>query len=202
MKRKTKLVGGWGVNDVVYETRKNEWVCPYYAKWRGMIVRCFDLKLQDNHPTYKGCTVCDDWKYLSNFIEWVDSQPNKDWQNCELDKDILVRGNKQYSPDTCLFIPRSLNSFVNGNSKVRGDLMIGVSFIKRSKKNPYRTHCSDPLKTKSKYIGLFPTELEAHKAWQAKKHEYACMLADMQEDPRVADALRQRYAPDKDWTNY
>jgi hypothetical protein len=47
---------------------------------------------------------------------------------------------------------------------------------------------------------MFPTELEAHKAWQARKHELACMLADLQTDDRIASRLREMYAPDKNWT--
>jgi hypothetical protein len=56
-------------------------------------------------------------------------------------------------------------------------------------------------KIKSRHIGYFKTELEAHKAWQARKHEYALQLADLQSDERVAEVLRTKYAPDKDWTN-
>lgn len=50
-------------------------------------------------------------------------------------------------------------------------------------------------------MGVFPTELEAHLTWQARKHELSCMLADLQTDERIATVLRERYAPDKDWTN-
>ena len=207
-RKKNKLLSGWGVNDVDYEVYKYEvvdgkqkriWICPYYQKWYDILRRCFDPKFQEKYPTYKGCAVTEDWKRLSNFIKWVDSQPNRDWESCETDKDFLSVGNKHYSPDTVVFVPRKVNLFITDSGNNRGGFMLGVSLADNNK-NPYRARCCNPFGS-NRYIGLFSTELEAHKAWQAKKHEYACMLAELQADPRVANALRKRYAPDKDWTN-
>lgn len=151
--------------------------------------------------TYKGCTVWEDWEYLSKFIEWVDSQPNRDWENCSLDKDFLVVLNTCYSPATAVFIPQSLNTFIISCHKSRGDYLLGVCLGNQGNKNKYKAMCSNPFnKGASKHVGCFPTELEAHKAWQAKKHEYALRLADLQNDERIAFRLREMYAPDKDWT--
>jgi len=209
-------VGGWGINDVNYAVSLKEnlpklngkvrqkvlWVCPYYRKWSSMIYRCFCPKYQEDRPTYKGCTITEDWKYLSNFIKWVDSQPNKDWQNCEPDKDFLSIGNKHYSPETVVFVSLVVNKFITDSNKARGNLMLGVTKEMRSKINPYRANCGNPFDSKrSSYVGCHPTEIEAHLAWQAKKHEYALQLADMQEDERIASRLREMYAPDKDWTD-
>ncbi|QCQ61849.1 putative DNA binding protein [Rheinheimera phage vB_RspM_Barba19A] len=202
------LVYGVGRNDAEYDVYRTEvvngkqkvvWRCPYYQKWIGILERCLCPKKQARNPTYKGCTVTEDWRYLSNFIKWVDSQHNKDWQNCEPDKDFLSVGNKHYSPDTVVFVPRKVNNFIIDSINKRGDYMIGVSCEPRSKKNPYLAQCSNPFGG-SRRVGLFPTELEAHLAWQTKKHTYACLLADLQTDERVASRLREMYAPDKDWT--
>lgn len=209
MKIESKVIYGWGINDVPYHVnvvqyvkgeRKILWTCPYYMDWKSMIQRCHSEKYQQNKPTYIGCTICEEWKHLSNFIKWVDSQPNRNWQNCSLDKDFLVEGNKHYSPETCVYIPRTLNSFTVRSEKFKGDYMLGVS-ISDSIKSPYQVKCSNPFSNKNQYLGIFETELEAHKAWQVKKHEHALRLADEQSDPRVAKVLRERYAPDKDWTN-
>lgn len=193
---------GWGINDVNYSvTRyaivdgkyKQVWMCQYYADWKEILKRCFNEKLHQKHPTYKNCTIYEGWKYLSNFIKWVDSQPNRDWQNCSPDKDLLIVGNKQYSPDTVVYIPAALNRFILDRGNDRGELMIGVC-PNHHKDKPYQAQCSNPFnKRKGGYIGVFITELEAHLAWKAKKHEYACKLAESQEDPRVAEALRSRY---------
>ena len=207
MNSKNKLVYGWGINDVTYKValheklgnKKRIWVCPYYDDWCGILERCFSLKCQDKCPTYKGTTIYEEWKYLTNFIKWVDSQPNKNWRHCVPDKDLLSGESKIYSPDTVVYIPNDLNVFITDRKNDRGLLMIGVCLVP-SKNKPYYCSCSNPFKKKQEYLGRFKSELEAHLVWQAKKHEHACVLANMQDDSRVADVLRQRYSPDKDWT--
>lgn len=206
--KKNKLVYGWGINDSdtpVYKYKKVDgyWKvvskCPIYVDWQSVLQRCFDNKFKTKYPTYKDCTVCEEWRYFSNFRNWVlNIQPNKNWENCVLDKDILLYGNKEYSPDTCVYVEDSLNLFFNINSAKRGGNLIGASYHKVV--NKYGSKCQDPFNG-IVHLGYFHTELEAHKAWQAKKHEYACQLADLQQDPRVANALKERYAPDRDWTN-
>ena len=203
-----KLIEGFGINDVPHQVIKKEkingkykvvWRCPYYKDWTNMLVRCFNLNSRKNRPTYEGCTVSEEWKYFSNFIKWVDSQPNRDWQNCSLDKDFLIQSsNRHYSPETCVYIPLALNGFILSCNSKRGRYMVGVYFD--SSKNKFVSYCNNPLTSKKEHVGYYTIELEAHKAWQAKKHEYACLLADLQDDPRVANALRQRYDQDKDWS--
>lgn len=208
-RKKNKLIYGWGVNDVDYSVYRTEvvdgkqkvvWRSPYYGKWKSMLERCFCPKYQEKYPTYEGCTICNEWKYLSKFIKWVDSQPNRDWGDCELDKDFLISGNKHYSPETVVFVSKKVNCFITDRGNGRGDCMVGVSYYANRKKNSYLARCSNSFGG-NRYIGHYQTESEAHKAWQAKKHEYACMLADEQTDECIASRLREMYAPDKDWTN-
>jgi hypothetical protein len=209
MKEKNKSVFGVGIIDVEYPVHKTSsvggkkviiWACPYYLKWKEMLRRCFSEAYQEKYPSYKGCSIYTPWLYLSNFIKWVDEQPNKNWESCELDKDILVRDNKLYSPDTSVFVSPIVNNFLINRGNARGDFLLGVSFKRKGSWEAYASSCSDPLRVNPVHIGCFKTELEAHKAWQQRKHEYACQLAELQEDSRVAEALRQRYVPDKDWT--
>jgi hypothetical protein len=206
------LVHGVGINDSGYITSKyvelpkvdgkrklkRIWCCPYYQKWKSMILRCYDHKFKMKWSTYEDCHSCDEWKYFSSFKKWVDSQPNKDWENCHLDKDLLLEGNRVYCPNTCVFISSMVNIFIIEGNSISSGCLRGASLCSKGEK--YQARCNDPFKIKKQDIGVFETELEAHLAWQAKKHEYACQLAELQDDNRVADALRQRYAPDKDWT--
>jgi hypothetical protein len=203
-----KLVHGVGLNDATYQLQykvtvgrkpngkiiqKLLWVCPFYDKWQHILRRCYSELSLSKDPQYKGCRVCDEWLVFSNFRSWMETQ---DWEGKELDKDLLGNG-KLYSPETCCFLTNGVNKFMTDRRNYRGEFLLGVHQKKPTHR--FSANCNN-LSGKSEYLGRFETELEAHKAWQAKKHEYACQLAELQEDNRVADALRQRYAPDKDWT--
>ena len=65
-----KLVCGVGVNDTDTPTQ----TCSYYGRWKNMLKRCYDKRYMSKHPTYKDCSVCDDWLIYSNFKAWLISQ--------------------------------------------------------------------------------------------------------------------------------
>ena len=193
LQKKTKLVYGIGINDANYviETRVDgkRVKCPYYRTWVNMLERCYSEKLQECYPTYKGCSVCPEWIYFMHFRAWMMKQ---DWKGRQLDKDLLAVGNKVYSPDTCVFVDRATNSFTTDRAKLRGEYPIGVRFHKPSGK--FIAQCCNPFTKKQEYLGYFTCEHQAHLAWKKRKHELACQLAHLQPDPRVAAALRTRYA--------
>ena len=78
-----------------------------YYRWRHMIARCYDTKTQESMPTYNGCTVCDEWQNYQNYSRWF---ADNFIQGLDVDKDILVDGNKIYSPNTCKFVSHQENS--------------------------------------------------------------------------------------------
>ena len=194
---------GVGINDAEYVVVKREtigyvdgkqkqkqvWICPYYRVWRNMLKRCYFVKFQERKPTYKGCSVSEEWKRFSNFRKWMEKQ---DWGGKELDKDLLVRGNKVYSEETCVFVSSTVNNFTTDRSNDRGEWLIGVYWVKVSGK--FKSSCRNPLTNKLEYLGYFTFELEAHQAWLTRKLELAKELAAIQTDSRVADALINRYA--------
>jgi len=193
--QKGQLVYGVGINDSpypVYKTtklngnRKIIWSCPFYRVWNRMLERCYSEKTIKKHKTYEGCSVHDDWHSFMNFKSWMESQ---DWQGKELDKDLLVDGNKIYSPERCCFVTGIVNNFMHENQSRRGTYAIGVSAYK----NKLQSSCKNPITGNSEHLGYFTDELSAHLAWKKRKHELACQLADLQTDSRVADALRERY---------
>jgi hypothetical protein len=156
-----------------------------------MLRRCYGKIELKRNPTYNGCTVCEEWLTFSNFKAWMETQ---DWEGKHLDKDILCEGNKVYCPEYCVFVTKLTNTFILDSKKVRGEYMLGVFFHKRDK--VYVAQCNNTFgitKNQNRYLGYFETELEAHLAWKAKKHEYACRLAELQDDPRVAEALVNMY---------
>lgn len=199
MRNKSKLVYGVGRNDSdspvtttekIAGKQKILWACPCYQAWIGMLERCYSEKFHDQYPTYAECAVASEWHSFSVFRAWMLTQ---DWNGKHLDKDLLTPGNKVYSPETCIFVPPKLNLFVINNRASRGEWPIGVSWSKGDCK--FRAACGNPFTGKQDKLGMFVDPGEAHEAWRAKKHEHACRYADQQTDPRIAAALRSRYAP-------
>lgn len=195
------LVYGVGINDVDYTVEVKisstvngvrhqtmVWKCPFYRKWRDMLHRCYSEKYLAKKPTYSGCSVCESWLKLSNFKAWMETQ---DWEGNHLDKDLMVRGNKVYSSDTCCFIPRIVNSFITEQTDKRGNLPIGVHW--REDMMKFAASYSDPFTGKTCGLGSFDCEITAHKAWLRKKLEFAKSLSNLISDKKIADKLVHRY---------
>lgn len=125
-----------------------------YTAWRTMLSRCFNKVYKSRYPTYKDVTCCEEWLLYENFYEWIHAQENFDkWLNGEynVDKDILFKGNKLYSPETCCLIPQYINILFIKNDKNRGKNPIGVNYHKRDGK--YQDNCN--YKGKTIYIGSY-----------------------------------------------
>lgn len=192
-KKKDRMVYGWGVNDADYVVTSfvggKQRICTFYNTWSGMIERCYSKKYKNKFPTYTDCSVCEEWRYFSNFKRWMETQ---DWEGKQLDKDMLFPLNKVYSPRSCVFIEQKLNSFLTSNTAKRGKYPLGSCFHKASGK--FTALCND-RDGKQKHLGLFSCPNEAHEAYRQYKHKLACKYADEQTDPRIAHALRQWYKP-------
>ena len=198
-----RLVHGVGNNNadyvvVKYETidyvdgkQKQELVCfcPFYRAWKSMLQRCYSAKFQERNPAYKGCTVSKEWHTFNNFKAWMEKQ---DWEGKQIDKDLLFEGNKLYSPETCVFVTRTVNIFTTDRAAARGELLIGAYLYKRTGK--FQSKCGNPFTKKQEHLGYFDCEQEAHNAWLKRKLELAHELAAIQTDPRVAKALIDRYS--------
>lgn len=197
-----RLVYGVGINDADYVVQVKEtighvkgkrkqkivWECPYYRVWKNMLKRCYSTKYQEKQPTYKGCSVSEEWLTFSKFRSWMEQQ---DWEGKQLDKDLLLEGNKVYSAEACVFVTQMVNSFTTDSGATRGEWLIGVYWNKVA--NKFRSMCRNPFTKKLESLGLFTCELEAHKTWLKRKLELAHELAAIQTDERVAKALIGRY---------
>lgn len=196
--KKSRLIHGAGINDADYAVKlfvnfdgkqKLVWACHFYETWKGMLKRCYSAKAQAKSPTYAGCTVAPEWLRFSNFRTWMAANP---WEGNELDKDILHPGNTVYSPEACVFVSKALNLFMLDSGATRGEWPIGVCWHKNSGK--LQAKCCNPFTGRREHLGYFDCPEVAHEAWKNRKHELACMYADQQTDPRIANALRNRYA--------
>lgn len=179
-------VFGVGITGNKYSTQIKE-----YKTWVNMISRCFSEKEKGKHPTYKDVTCCEEWLFYENFYEWLHSQENFDkWYNGEywnVDKDILIKGNKIYSPEACCLVPHVINALFIKCNKLRGDLPIGVY----KHKNKFVAKFSDPYTNKSKYIGSYETSEDAFQAYKNYKENLIKQMA--QEEYRKGNITKKCY---------
>lgn len=144
-----------------HDTKINEETSREYAVWRLLLVRCYDESKRHKTPTYAEITVCDEWHNFQNFAEWYKSHEYYGF-GYDLDKDLLVEGNKIYSPETCCLVPPKINTILLRPSK-RNSTAVGV----RKRGNRYIAEVKD--NGKKIHIGSFLTEFEAFSAYKEKK---------------------------------
>lgn len=177
-------VGVVGADEIDFKSRESN-------IWRALLSRCYNKR--NRSPTYKDCTVSENFRYYPYFKDWCYKQigfSSKDEKgnSFQLDKDILIKGNKLYSENTCCFIPSEINLLFTRCNKARGEYPIGVYFNK-----PARKFCANFTKdSKSQNIGLFNTVEEAFYAYKQVKELHIKNIANKwkdQIDPRVYEAL-------------
>lgn len=183
--RGTRSCRKCGHNGFMDEDRTPENI-PYYTKWKSMLARCYGKNSLVNNPTYKGCTVSPEWLVFSNFKSWMETQ---DWEGKQLDKDILVKGNKVYSPETCCFVSSKVNLFLIERGNGRGLYPLGVSWC--TEKQKYYS-CVN-FNKKSKSLGKYFTEEEAHIVWKYAKYRMSLILAERETNIKIKEALSSRY---------
>jgi len=186
-----KTIYSIAVNDAPYKAEitidGKRYFCEYFIRWQHMLQRCYCAKYQAKRPTYKGCTVCPEWLTFSNFKAWMIKQ---DWEGKHLGKDILVIGNKVYSPDSCCFISGSVNSLLSDRAAARGDYPQGVTIERKSGKFMARISINGV----SKYLGSFKTPKSASDVYRAAKKTYIIEIAQTQESRVKAGLLRHAEA--------
>lgn len=167
---------GVGINDLdaISHTK-------LYRTWKSMFARCYGEMVHDRQPTYIGCSVDARWHKLSNFKKWFDENYVEGYH---LDKDLLQKGNKIYSPDTCCFIPQEINKLLTKSDKVRSKYCIGV----------YKQLNRYIARLDSRCVGSFLTPEEAFQAYKTAKEAYIKEIAneyysDGRITKRVYDAL-------------
>lgn len=169
---KKKLVFNIGVNDLGYSRNQT-----FYIKWRGMLERCYSKRSLSKNTSYSDCFVNEEWHLLSNFKQWFDKHYIDGWQ---LDKDILVKGNREYSPYKCCFVPQEINELFT-KRKNRGH-PVGVCV----RNGRYIAQLRDT------HLGVFNSQEEAFFAYKEAKEKRIKEIADKWKDkiePRVYEAM-------------
>ena len=195
----------WTFKHAIYKNFKNEEIkCPYepryygvgyigegkykafesgkktdeYRIWYNMLERCYDPKYQEKRPTYKGCRVED---YLLNFQhmgEWIDENYYEvPGEKMQLDKDILYKGNKVYSRESCIFVPQRINTLFTKCDKARGDNPIGVYQLPSGN---YQVTCNNGY-GKYIYLGTYSTKEEGFQVYKQYKEKVIKEVIDSYE---------------------
>ncbi len=152
-----------------YPSRANGRNTKEYMLWISMLKRCYSESFKKKYPTYEGCEVSDKFKSYEYFYEWCHNQIGFGNQGWQLDKDLLIKGNKVYSESTCVFIPAEVNTLLVKSDKIRGKHPIGVYW-----RNTKKAFVAQVNKNKGKpeYLGSFNTEIEAFNAYKEVKENY------------------------------
>ena len=161
-----------------YKMSENGKLKREYIIWRDMLKRCYDPKYQEKYPTYKGCRVED---YLLNFQhmgEWLENNYYEvPGEVMCLDKDILYKGNKIYSRDTCIFVPERINLLFTKRGNDRGKDPIGVYQLSSGN---YQVSCNNGY-GKVIYLGTYSTEEEAFQVYKEYKERVIKNVIDSYE---------------------
>lgn len=169
-----------GIIGTKYPVWENGRPTKEYSIWATMLKRCFYKKLKDSQPTYKEVICCKEWLLYENFYEWLCRQPNFDkWKNSKryaLDKDILVKNNKVYSPETCCLVPQNVNCLFLKREANRGDFPIGV----RKNGNLFSACCHNPFTNKTEKLGTYQTIDDAFQAYKRYKEYLIKQVAEVE----------------------
>ena len=171
-------VCGVGVNDVVGSSSSHKEI---RILWKSILDRCYGRVVE----AYKDCSICERWEHLSNFIDDIQKMENFDKlfkQGWSLDKDILVKGNKVYSPDTCCIVPKEINQLFIYQKRSRGDYPIGV-ILNNTKTKPFTAQLSKRLTEGNQRLRKnFKTVEEAFLFYKVEKEKYIKDVANIYKD--------------------
>ena len=164
-----------------------------YTVWYSMLQRCHNSKIHKQKPTYSGCDISDNFESLTYFLDWAKRQVGHNSRDGEgrkfhLDKDILIKGNKVYSEDTCCFIPLEINVLFGSSRATRGANPVGVYYEKS--RNKFQAYIRK--NGKRVHLGRYNTVEEAFYAYKKAKEAHIKDVANKwkeQIDIRVYNAL-------------
>ena len=161
-----------------YKVKENGKKSIWFKIWHHMLERCYDPKLKKKRPTYKECEVEDYFLNFQNMCKWLDENYYEiEGETMCLDKDILHKGNKIYSRDTCVFVPQRINTLFVKRDNDRGDSPIGVDPVPSGN---YQVHAHNRNGGRD-YLGTYPTKEEAFRVYKENKEKVIKEVIDSYE---------------------
>lgn len=179
-----KTVCGIGyLGEGKYKVSENSKKTRIYQTWIDMLKRCYSEREHKRRPTYIGCKVDEKWHNFQNFAKWYEENYYEvEGETMELDKDILFKHNKIYSPETCIFVPKTINSLFVKRQNYRGESVIGTKF----KNGKYMVRCCliNPKtgKSKKEHLGYYETEEKGFEVYKYYKEKNIKEVADYYKD--------------------
>ncbi len=180
--RSVRGVGYFGVGD--FKSHKSGRQTKEYKVWQSMIDRCYSGL--EKFAAYADCTVHEDWHNFQNFAEWYTSHEYCGKPKYHLDKDILVKGNRVYSTETCLLVPAEINQMFEHINPTNQGETLGISFNEYSRK--YLAHIC--MGNDTKFLGSFKTKEMAQAAYVEFKKLYFRNMAIVHRDGISDDVFR------------
>lgn len=185
-------VYGVGISGNKYPIVESGRPAKEYGTWRSILGRCFDEDVKKKQPTYKDVTCCEEWLNYENFYEWLHNQPNfTKWYNNDrwaVDKDIFIKRNKLYSPETCCLVPQNVNCLFLKREAERGEHPIGVRY-----RDGYGfiASCHNPFTNKKEELGCHSTPEKAFTVYKVYKEDLIRKVAQIEFD--VGNITEQCY---------
>lgn len=163
------------------------------STWGHMLDRCYN-KEHNCYGRYgkRGCEVAEEWWNFQNYLKWYLENHREGFH---IDKDVLVQGNKIYGPDTCKFVPTTVNAAVHGFRRGgRSNEMPLPAGVKLTSAKRYAARFRNPFTKREEHLGVFDKAHPAFMAYKNRKEEYLRNLADLEYsdgriDSEVRDAL-------------
>lgn len=155
--KRKKIIHGVGVNDLLDVGNTT-----IFKLWHSMLTRCYADYAPRKFPSYIDCSVCEEWLTFSNFKKWVESPESNYREGYQLDKDILIQGNREYSPNACCFVPLELNTLITIHKNTCSDTPVGVNRFR----DKYVARVSGVG-----YLGIYDTPEDAFSAYKTAKEQ-------------------------------
>lgn len=161
-----------------YKCRENGKITDEYKIWYNMLTRCYDPKFHEKHSTYKDCKVENYFLNFQHMGEWLeDNYYEVPGEKMCLDKDILCKGNKVYSRDSCIFVPERINLLFVKHDNARGNNPIGVEDLPSGN---YQARCND-VNGERICLGTYSTKEEAFRVYKEYKEKVIKKVIDSYE---------------------
>lgn len=153
--------------------------------WVRMLQRSYCDKFHIKNPSYRDITVCPEWHNFQVFAKWFKENYVEGWQ---LDKDIICKECKIYSPETCCFVPREINNLFTLRDRKRGGTLIGIT---KTVGGLYQVQLN---RGKGQdFLGSFKTEEEGFLVYKKGKEKYIKEVADRWKDQIDKRAYKAMY---------